>query len=115
MANKMFFEKGERHPHAYQHLLTYINIHDPVEYRKRLIPIKIPFNCKEKMGFRELPGHEHHEYKIHKLSEMEQERLRQLKAEREGYLREKLSENPNQSLRSAVSVGSGAPKKIDYK
>jgi len=24
----------------------------PEEYRKRLTPIKIPFNCKEKIGFR---------------------------------------------------------------
>jgi hypothetical protein len=44
-------------------MLRLLYVDYPEEYRKRLIPIKIPFNCKEKLGFRSLPGFEHHEYK----------------------------------------------------
>lgn len=33
-------------------MIQYLNVDYPEEYRKRFIPIKIPFNCKEKLGFR---------------------------------------------------------------
>lgn len=66
MANKMFKqEDGSRHPHAYQRLLELLYINNLEEYRQRLIPIKIPFNCTEKPGFRALPGTEYHQYKGH--------------------------------------------------
>ncbi|CAD8187196.1 unnamed protein product [Paramecium pentaurelia] len=114
MANLMFKQNGERHPHAYQLILRLMYIDYPEEYRKRLIPIKIPFNCKEKIGFRQLPGYEHHEYKGRQLSQQEKQQLQKLKQERENQLRERLTENPNQSIRSIGSINSQSITNLPY-
>lgn len=56
-----------------------------------------------------MPGYEHHQYKGHILTPAEKEKLQQLKAEREKYLKEKLTENVNSSIRSVGSLRSMMP------
>ena len=86
MSTKMFRhpEDHKKHdPNPYGRMMQQLFIGNPEEYRKRLVPMKIPFNCKEKVecdiycqdNFREAPWHEGKDYKIHELNENEKTNL----------------------------------------
>ena len=80
LANKMFFdpedpEQKRRHPNPYGRMLEVINIYNPDEYRKKLKPNKVPFNCQDPQGFRLGVT----QPKDTKLSELEKERLKNFK------------------------------------
>lgn len=85
MAQRTFYNPSnpaERHPKAYQRILELLYIDNPDEYRKRLKPIKLSFNCQEKEGFRELPGKEKHNYQGHQFTKQEKEKVEQYKQQR---------------------------------
>jgi hypothetical protein len=52
MASKMFRNPAkpeEVHPNPYQRMMEQLKVTDPEQYRKHLQPMKLSFNCQEKV------------------------------------------------------------------
>jgi hypothetical protein len=67
----MFFNvenPSERHPNAYNRLLEHMQMFNSIDFKKFMVPNKLPFNIREPIGFRHLPGQEPKDYKTHKLT-----------------------------------------------
>jgi len=55
----MFFNlenPKERHPNAYIRMLDHLSLYNSQEYKKMMVPYKLPFNCRD---HNKLEGKEH--------------------------------------------------------